>query len=227
MPPRLECNRPEAVTLPPRLRWFRSRWTDIVLGLALFASAMVRPPVAHAQTTPDRDKSISREEAFSGLLLNCVYYGRWPKAMDPQEQKVARIGVLGTDTLGAALHTIANKATNSWFKGGHVEIVRSSDPSQLESCHVVFCAGKSLPELQPALSRFKDRPILVVGECRGFLEEGGSIEVAVIRERLVFDVNLDQLGERTVELGTGFYSRAREVLRDRKRMDNPGRRTKP
>jgi len=163
---------------------------------------------------------LSHAEAVSYFLLNCVYFGKWQEAQDPQTTKVIRIGVLGRDPLGRTLDEVAEKALESWFSGGSILIKRSDDPEKLKDCLVVFVSTSESGNVNEIHAAFEHRPALLVSEIPGFTQRGGGIEVRISGEQLQFDINLDQLAASRIELSSRMKKRASAFIQQGRRIPN-------
>jgi hypothetical protein len=195
--------------------WTRAQWLMVGLSLNL------APPDAGLRSEPAG--VLSEPEAISFFLLNCAYFGQWPTPSDPQATRELRLGVLGRDTLGEALVRSATKATATWFKGGRVTIERADRPEDLPDAHVIFCGSTDDTEIRRLLAGFKGKPVILVGITAHFAENGGTLEVRIQKERLVFDLNLDQLREAGLELSSKMKKRAASFIRQGKKESNPFR----
>ena len=163
---------------------------------------------------------LSRVEALSYFLLNCAYFGRWQGERDPQASKVIRIGVLGRDPLGRTLDEVAAKAREAWFSDGRILIERSDDPARLKDCLVVFVSATESGNLREIFSALKHDPILLVSEIPDFAQWGGTIEVRIREERLQFDINLEQLAAKRIEISSKMKKRAAAFIQQGKRTPN-------
>ena len=187
--------------------------------LVLAAVSALAWPGAHAQ----RIEQLSRTDALAFFTLNCAYFGLWPAAIDPQQTKVLKIGVLGRSDLSDALKAVADRAKATWFRGGEIEFRRGERPADILDCHIVFVGDLSGEDLQTAFAAFDDRPVLLLGESRGFVERGGTVGVWIEHESLRFELNLDRLRAQGITLDSKFLGKAAAYIHDGRREDNPGR----
>lgn len=179
--------------------------------LTLLGLAAAAPAVFAAE--PGRP-TLSRADAISFLLLNCVYYGTWPDESSPTKTKRLKLGVLGRDPLGKSLREAADKACGSWFKDGVVDIVHSDRPQDLAGCHAVFVGSLPAGGMAAMQAEWAKKPILLLGDLPNFAREGGTVGIRIEQERLLFELNLDQLAETGVELSAKLRQRASGFIRN-------------
>lgn len=198
-----------------------------------------------AASRNSKSNTMTPERAVAFFLLNSIYAGEWPAAIAPANLRVARIGVLGKDTLPAellgrdsnntlekSLNSVADIARKTWFAHGSFDIKRSRDPEALKECHVVLINTQKPEEVAAALAVFKDLPIVTVGYTSAFLELGGIAEIRFTTEplasdkQLAYDLNLDALARNKLSFGTKFRGLATRFFQEGKRTPNPLYRTK-
>ena len=165
-------------------------------------------------------RPISVPESISYFLLNCIYYGTWPEPVSPTAQKRIRLGILGRDTLGRSLRKAADEARDTWFKGGAVDILNADKPSALVDCHAVFVSSLPAGGMAALRTEFAGKPLLLVGDQPNFAREGGTVGLRIEEERLIWEINLDQLSGTGVELSSKLRQRASALIRDGRHEPN-------
>ncbi|MDX2110410.1 MAG: YfiR family protein [Verrucomicrobiota bacterium] len=162
-------------------------------------------------------KRLSHDDALAVFILNCAYYGIWPAAIDPQQTRQLRIGLVETG-LESALEKYSQQAMASWFQGGNLALVAGNDPETMEHCHIVFISN---PEREaPFIEYFKGKPVLLLSETHNFINQGGTIRVWIERERLQFEINLDSLRADNIEMKSAFKQKAVAFFSAGKREGN-------
>jgi hypothetical protein len=193
-------------------------------GRHLIASALLAlmlPGLAGLAAAQRAEAVLTRERAISVFLLNALYYGQWPGDADWQRGRVARICVLGPDTLGASLQNVADDFQAKRFRDGRVIVKRSEDPATLTDCHVLFVgsAGRELAAL--ALEALGSLPVILVGEERGFADRGGTFEIrAQAGAQPSWDLNLDRLAATGVEVASQMKIRSDAFVQGGRRTPN-------
>ena len=191
----------------------------LTLALTLVLAGGLGPPGARAQ----RVETLSREDALAYFTLNCAYFGLWPAAVDPQQTKMLKIGMLGRSNLADSLRTVSERAKATWFRGGEIIFRQSDKAADISDCHIVFLGDLDEADLAAALVVFDDRPVLLVSETRGFVEKGGSVGVRIERGSLRFEINLDRLRAQNIALDSKFRGKAAAYINAGHREENPGK----
>jgi hypothetical protein len=166
---------------------------------------------------------LSREDALAYFTLNCAYFGLWPAAIDPQQTKTLRIGVLGSDGLSDALAAVADRAKATWFRGGEIIFRHGEKAADLADCHIVFLGDIGDEATATALAYFDDRPILLLSDTKGFVDKGGSVGVRIEHEALNFEINLDRLRAEKIVLDSKFRGKAEAFINEGRRETNHAR----
>jgi len=179
--------------------------------------------LASADSSAQRVEQLSRSDALAYFTLNCAYFGLWPAAVDPQQTKVLRIGVLGRSDLADSLQAVADRAKATWFRGGEIVFRRGEKPADIADCHIVFVGDLGDAGLREAFAALDDRPVLLLSESRGFVDRGGSVGVWIERESLHFELNLDRLHAQGITLDSKFLGKAAAFIHDGRREENRGR----
>jgi hypothetical protein len=162
----------------------------------------------------------TREQVVSAFLLNCLRFGAWPEAATPGPGRPARIGIVGEPGLEAPLQELARQAQARWFSAGAIELVVSTDPRRLQECQIVFLGRQRPANTSELLEELADKPIILVSEQPEFLEMGGCVELAIEHEKLNFNLNLDQMSARKLDLASKMKDLATSLLKSGKREAN-------
>ena len=234
----------------PRPSLWGNPGLPLLLAGAFTFSAMIFPASTSGQplvaaNRNSKSETMTPERAVAFFLLNSIYLGEWPADMAPASLRVARIGVLGTDSLPAellgpesnntlekSLHSVGEIARKTWFANGSIVIKRSREPEALKDCHVVLLNTQKADEVVAALAAFKALPLVTIGYGPEFLELGGIAEIRFTAEplatdkQLAYDLNLDALARNKLSFNTKFRGLATKFLQNGKRTANPLYRTK-
>ena len=80
--------------------------------------------------------------------------------------------MLGSES---ALEPIQRKLAGKSVGKRSLKFIRATTAAELKSCALVFVSDADKTQIPAALSEFKGRPILTVGESEGFAESGGIL----------------------------------------------------
>ncbi len=112
----------------------------------------------------------------------------WPDKELPAAETPLRLGVLGRHTFGERLDRLAEKRTP---KVRPINIVYAMDAATLRDCQLVFVSQDRRESLATVLAVFRKRPVLVVGEEKGFADNGvgGMVNLLIRGDQPVLQVN--------------------------------------
>jgi hypothetical protein len=154
----------------------------------------------------------------AALLVKFVGQIEWPAGAFADEKTPVTIGILGADPFGPALEAVVQNAN---VNGRPLAIRRSAEAGELTGCHMVFMGGDDLPKLARALERFKEQPVVTVGERDGFTRFGGTILFFLQDNRLSFEVNLAAADRANVKVSS------RLLRLDKVRITRDGKEVRP
>lgn len=116
------------------------------------------------------------------------------------------IGVAGDDSIHDAVEELLRTPSG----GRAVELRSIRQPSDAETCHLVFLGGKWKKRV-PELAGFVRRGLVTVGDGEGFLDSGGAIGFIVDGNKLRFAVSLAATGQAGVTVSSRLLRLAKEV----------------
>ena len=151
------------------------------LLLAVMGAALFHGPV-HGQPSNDSEVEYRVKAAF---ILNFTKFVTWPNESHGGSDMPITLCILGESPFGAALDSIKGKKVH----GRPITIVYSQDPETVPPCHIVFFGGNLETEDTKIVRRLRTRPVLTVGEHKGFADRGGMINFIVVDNRVRFEIN--------------------------------------
>ena len=112
----------------------------------------------------------------------------WPDKVLPAADTPLRLGVLGNHPFGDRLDRLAEKHAP---KVRPVTVVYAQDAATLRDCQVVFVSRDRRETLDTVFAVFRSRPVLVVGEEKGFADTGvgGMVNLLIRDDRPALQVN--------------------------------------
>jgi hypothetical protein len=151
-----------------RLAWACALWA--VLGLSPIA------PAPAQQATPETVKA--------AFLYNFGSFVEWPAASPGPAFTIA---VCGAPSILEELRRIATGRTVL----GHPVQVREVDAvSEIEDAHIVFVGAGQAGRLARFVEATRGRPVLIVSDSKGALDQGATINFAIVDQRVRFEVSL-------------------------------------
>jgi preprotein translocase subunit Sec61beta len=159
-----------------------------VLAALLTGALWAQSPSGQAAASVQDTATEAELKAF--FLLNFIRFTEWPDSAFTTSPDEFRIGVLGSE---AFLEPIQRKLQGKSVGKRILKFVRSSTPGELKPCALVFVSDAERAQIPAALSEFKGRPILTVGESEGFAESGGILNFYVEENKVKYEINPDAL----------------------------------
>ncbi len=175
----------------------------VVLTLALCPATSGQP--ASGQQTPRMEEY----ELKAIFLSNFLKYVEWPESAFENAESPLVVGIHGSDPFGAALDKLVTQLQPIIGRRVVTEIYESRPPTG--AFHVLFVPESERKETKKMLGGVCGRPVLTVGEQRGFAEDGGVINFVTERKRIRCEVNLRCAQEGGLSLSAQLLKLARKV----------------
>lgn len=149
-----------------------------------FAAILCAPLSAALAGEPQGTHDESRVKA--AFLVRFLQYIEWPQEV--LDQSAPRIvGVVGAEAVATELLQLASAKGVSPRMA--VRSLKSGD--DLAQVHVLFIGMDEKARLAQHLSAVRGKPILVVTETAGALEQGSMINFVLVERRVRFEIGLD------------------------------------
>lgn len=178
----------------------RAHWAAALTlsGLCAFTFASAYPSTAAAQTASGAD-------VRAAFLLNFSKFVEWPEAA-PRARFT--IGILGDEAVAEALHgLVAGKSV-----GGQLLAARRVGANDnLAELQILFVGTSESARLADVLRRANGGSVLTVSDLDRFCQQGGTIEFRSERDRIRFDINLDQAERAGLVINSKLLALARIV----------------
>jgi len=171
-----------------------------LLGLALFGCLPARA----------EESASAREYAVkAAFILQMVRYVEWPAPGDADAEGDFVVGVLGEDPFGRTIDTLAGRSTPA---GQTIQVVRFARLQDVTDCRILFIARSESRRLARVASRLGRRPILLLGDTRGFAERGVHVNFYLSGDRVRFEINLEAARRAGLEISAKLLRLARIVV---------------
>ena len=136
----------------------------------------------------DEPRSVPVPALKAALVFGLTKLVIWPEKVLPAADTPLRLGVLGNHPFGDRLDRLAEKHAP---KVRPVTVVYAQDAATLRDCQVVFVSRDRRETLDTVFAVFRLRPVLVVGEEKGFADTGvgGMVNLLIRDDRPALQVN--------------------------------------
>lgn len=143
----------------------------------------------------------------AAFLYHFLKFADWPTA---NTDSSLRILVAAPDAAAAA---IRSSLTGKTVRSRSIVVQRLTTTDQVPSCELLFVAGMHRPEIAKLLERFRNQPVLTVGDDRWFRDAGGMIELRIVDQHVRIRINLGATEQAGVRLHPSVLTVADEVSR--------------
>ena len=96
------------------------------------------------------------------------------------------IAVIGKNPFGTKLDTIYSTRK---IRDKKVKIIYISNVNEIKGCHLLFVSKSEKNELHKVISLTRDKPILTIGDAKGFAKNGGLMNFYTHDNLVRFEVN--------------------------------------
>lgn len=159
------------------------------LGLTVALGGCVSLLLGHAPVFGAKKDSPALPEEYvvkAAILFNFIKLVEWPATMPAPANEPIRVGLLGH---AHCCKPVADALEGKLVRQRPLRVRQFSDLKGLEECQVVFLARDEKARLKPLLEKVNGKSILTIGECEGFVEAGGVINLVVADRKVRYYVN--------------------------------------
>lgn len=167
----------------------------VFLALVLLAFNVILSP-----TPPDKNELSGEYEVKSLLLYRISKFTRWPRPHDSSRPFV--ISVLGRLPAGEKIALPEN--VDIYKRKIVIKNIRKL--AEAETTDVLFIAPTEAGQLSAILDYCADKPILTVGDTKGFGQKGVIINFFIRKESVSFEINHDAAKKAAMEINSRLYA---------------------
>lgn len=144
-----------------------------------------------------RAESPGEYDIKAALIYKFLPFVTWPETDDTPSSLT--LGVVGKNPFGDTLREIEGRQI-----GSRSLVIRhldsNADIAQLKRCQVLFLAEADEENLRRILREVSGLPILTIGDCTGFIDQGGIIGFVTKERRIAFEINLSAIAKATLAI---------------------------
>lgn len=117
----------------------------------------------------------------------------WPKnSIIDDDSLPFVIGVLGINPFGKLLEETYEKHK---IKNKDVKIVYYDKIEELNQCHILFISNSKKSDIQKVIDHINEKPILTVGDTKGYAESGVLINFYLADNNIRFEINEKRMSD--------------------------------
>ena len=155
-----------------------SRLLGLSLRMALFVGLLALLP-ATSTAAP-----VSEYQIKAAFLYNFARFVDWPaQAHRPGNLTLC---IVGANPFGSDINVVVGKPV-----GSDRLSVRQANADNVADCQIVYIAGSNTATLDKVLASIRGRPIITVGDSKGFAEGGAVFNFYSENNKIRFEVNID------------------------------------
>lgn len=149
------------------------------------------------------------------FLEHFTRFIEWPESSNIEDTSSPFfIAIIGENPFGSILEQIYAEQK---IRNKEVEIQYILTPDGITDCHILFISSSKRDILPEILSRTRDKPILTVGDTKGFAEDGVLINFYLAEDRIKFEINENAVHESGLVMSYRLLNLARIVNQGRGR----------
>jgi hypothetical protein len=200
------CNKAAASQHGLTVKIRARRWLLSLCAIACLVCGMPRTLKAQYSDAGSIDRGYQLKALF---IYNFGSYVDWPATAFADAKSPFVIGVVGTTALDATLNQIAQTKK---IKDRHIVIRRFATAAEVKPCQILFVSNSiSADQRRRIIEQFRNEPVLLVGESRGFADSGGSVNFFDEANKMRFEINLEAAKQRQLKISSKLLSMAKIV----------------
>lgn len=149
----------------------------------------------------------------SVFLLRVANFVEWPEGKENNNpKKNFIISIYGDDPFnGLLLSAIASQKYT--VKNKDIVIRKINNTHEIESSDILFISSSEKYNLTKILDFVRNKPILTIGDTKGFIERGVMVNMFIEDLFLKFDINLVSSKESNIYISSKLLSNAHRVIK--------------
>lgn len=141
----------------------------------------------------------------AAFLYNFSIFTTWPD----HSIDTFNLCIYGKDPFGMDLDTLMQKKR---INDRTISIHRTNDIDHLDSCQLVFVSRLSIGNLKNVINTLQDKPVLIVADSPGAIQQGVALNMEVKDEKITFEANLKAARKAGLNLSSQLLRFATAVL---------------
>ena len=156
------------------------------------------------------EASAAKYKLHAVFLYNFIGSVEWPKLVYTGNVKNVDVCIIGRDTLGAIIDTVAKKAES---KGDiKINVRRGVSHADVAGCNIAYISKSEEANIAAITAKTKDSATLTVSEVGGFAKSGGVIEFVLNGSSVSFIVNNKNAKAVDLKINPQLLEVAQEVI---------------
>jgi YfiR/HmsC-like len=137
------------------------------------------------------------DELKAAVVLSFLRYAEWSQPA-PVNNAIT-IGVLGRASFA---HVLRRTLEAKSVQDRAIRVVELKTPADFPACQVIYFATDRATDIRPVLLGPHPAHALTIGEAKGFLDEGGAINLLLVDGHMSFEVDRDALERSGISISS-------------------------
>ncbi len=167
-------------------------------------SGVASAPCAFAQDATD-------DEIKAALAFKFPVYVRWPESALNDDTETFNCCTMGNGALPELLMQLDGVVVMD----KSLRVTRISNIAEIASCHMLFIGASEKKNLENILVAIKKKPILTLGDMKGFARKGGMINFYLEKNSVRFEINPEAGRQAGLDISSKLLRLARIVEGDK------------
>jgi len=158
-----------------------------------------------ADTLAVYGQTMAEYELKSGFLYRICKYTQWPTPPGPDKPFI--ISILGKIPGGQEIHI----PPANTIAGRKIVTRKIEQPAGIDGSDVLFIASSEANRLEAILDYTAGKPILTVGDTRGFAQRGVMVNYYIQNDRVRFEINYEACKNASLQMHSQLFAIGRVV----------------
>lgn len=140
----------------------------------------------------------------AAFLVNFIRFISWPQETFSSDTEPFQLCIIGENPFGNELEKIRSKR----FNNRGLEVAYSTDSADLTQCQMAFLSPEAKAFAHGMINELGHSKAVIVSDFPGFVDQGGSIEFVIQKDRLAFIINQSELEQRDIQVSASMLDLA-------------------
>lgn len=179
-----------------------------LIGIAWWLLAVVASTTAHAQSSGITE---AEQQVRAQFVYNFANFVEWPDDAFANTEAPIKICLFGEVNFAPYLYTFAGTRIGMRT----LEVRKTDQMEEIRSgCHILYVGQDERVRLPTFWQEIQYIYVLSIGDRQGFADKGGIINILRTRDRVQFDVNIENALINGLFLDSDLLALARVIKRN-------------
>jgi hypothetical protein len=157
----------------------------------------------------EKEQEVSASKIKAAFLYNFFLFVNWPSL----PERTVTIGILGNNPFGNSFLEVENQLV----KGLNRQLsIKRLGPytagADLTQCQILFISSSEQEYWKEIFRQLEGRPVLTVGDQKGFLEAGGMMNFLLVQKKIRWEINRVPLNQSGLRMNSQLLESAVRIL---------------